>query len=711
MGYTQFNDDVFVIDCWPDTKEKENTLIELIQKVKVYNAPIILAGHHPVKPEIQKLVDYYLYDGDNDILLEKDYKEYGINSDRWSDMGNNKVTNKVKFHHDYAIWITMRNTFNFVKKLGKKYIHFLEYDNLPDEIQYRQSFMEYVTKHDAVVYEYSKDSTKEANPYCATFLFSIRTDIALELVSKINTKEEFFKNKPDRWQLEKVFYQTLKSITNDVYVSKYIANDNELNIYAAWNRNGILKNNARLQTYLCVDDYNQLHIHLISGFSEKPADKDYLVEINYGDYKKFYNLKKGEFYLDRIGTYNKGESVKVFYQGVNIFDELLDMDINEFRHFNKLTKKVNQNTKREVNVFFIDGPFVEIKEENNFLYNVQFINKKTNTIEYELTLKSNHWAKSGKKYFIDWLVKIKGIDNDFNYEYNLDLTDKRVLIAFESKSLGDSLAWMGQVERFRLKHNCKVICSTFQNELFEKQYPEIEFSKPGTAVNNINALYRLGLFYNDKREIDYSKHISDPKKEPLMKVASDILGLEYEECKPKLKKLGKKVQKRVCIAIHGTSQCKYWNNPTGWQDVTDYLKEKGYEVRLLSREENGYMGNKHPKGIVQQKSGPIIDVIKTLQESELFIGISSGLSWLSWASGTPTIIISGFTDADLEPTEDVARLINKDVCNSCWSDYTFDPGDWNWCPVNKGTDKQFECSKEITSDDVIKQINNILFKK
>ena len=709
IKYNQFKDDVFIIDCWLDTKEKENTLIKLIQKVKVYGAPIILAGHYPVSAKIQKMVDYYLYDANNDILLEKDFKEYGVNSDRWSDMGNCKVINKVKFHHDYAIWVTMKNTFDLAKKLGKKYIHFLEYDNLPDEVQFRQSFMEYIRNHDAVVYEYSEGSTKESNPYCSTFIYSIKTDIAFELVNKINTKEEFFKNKPDSWQLEKVFFQNLKKITNSVYVSKYIANENELNIYAAWNRNGILKNGARLQTYLCVDDYNQLHIHLISGFSEKPADKDYLVEINYGNYKKFYNLKKGEFYLDRMGAYVKGERVKVYYQGINIYDELLDTEVNEFKRMNKLTKKVNQNSKRNINVFYIDGPFVEIKEDNDLLYRVQFIDKKTNKIEYELDLKSNHWAKSAKKYFVDWLIKIKGIDNDFYHEQNLNLKDQRVLIAFESKSLGDSLAWMGQVERFRLKHGCKVVCSSFQNDLFEKQYPEIEFSKPGTSVNNINALYRLGLFYNDNREIDYTKHTSDPKKEPLMKVASDILGLEYEEFKPKLKKLGKKTQKRVCIAIHGTSQCKYWNNPSGWQDVTNYLKEKGYEVRLLSREEDGYMGNKHPKGIIQQKSGPIADVIKTLQESELFIGISSGLSWLSWAAGTPTILISGFTDFDLEPTDGVTRLINKNVCNSCWSDYTFDPGDWNWCPVHKGTDKQFECSKEISSDDVIKEINRILF--
>jgi autotransporter strand-loop-strand O-heptosyltransferase len=208
-----------------------------------------------------------------------------------------------------------------------------------------------------------------------------------------------------------------------------------------------------------------------------------------------------------------------------------------------------------------------------------------------------------------------------------------------------------------------------------------------------------------------SKHPSDPRKEPLMKVATDILGISYEEIRPKLPKLGKKKKKMVCIAVHSTAQCKYWNNPTGWQEVVDYLNGNGYEVKLLSREEDGYMGNKNPKGVKQQPKSTTKDLIKVLQESEFFIGISSGLSWLSWASNTPTVIISGFTDEDLEPVDGVIRIINKEVCNSCWSTHEFDAGDWNWCPVNKGTENQFECSKTISGNDVIKKIEKLIINK
>ena len=51
MAYT-FNEDVFVVDCWTDTKEKENILKQLLLKLKVYGCPIVLCGHYPTNPEI-----------------------------------------------------------------------------------------------------------------------------------------------------------------------------------------------------------------------------------------------------------------------------------------------------------------------------------------------------------------------------------------------------------------------------------------------------------------------------------------------------------------------------------------------------------------------------------------------------------------------------------------------------------------------------------
>ena len=252
-----------------------------------------------------------------------------------------------------------------------------------------------------------------------------------------------------------------------------------------------------------------------------------------------------------------------------------------------------------------------------------------------------------------------------------------------------------------------VICSTFHNKLFKDQYPNIKFVEPGSHVKDIYALFRVGVFI-ENNEIDFNKHPVDPTTLPLGKICSDILGIDYVEVQPKLPTFGKEKKKQISIATHSTAQCKYWNNPTGWQEVVNHLVSKGYEVKLLSREDDGYMGNKNPENVTRVRSGSIQNIIKEIQESELFIGTNSGLSWVSWAAGTETIIISGFTDDFLEPKNGVTCIINKDVCHGCWSRHRFDPGDWYWCPEHKDTSRQFECSKQITAEQVIKEIDKLI---
>jgi autotransporter strand-loop-strand O-heptosyltransferase len=703
----KYKEHVFVIDSWPNNESKENDLINLIKKLKTFNIDIVLVGHYPIKPEIQKMVDHYIFDKKNDLLVYDEFETYGVASGRWTSYSNMSIINENEFHHDYAIWETMKNAFNYCKYLNKQYIHFLEYDNDIDIVQYRQSFIERIESKDVILYEYHENSTNDhhLNPFCATFIFSIRTNIALQVIEKYKNKWEYFTNKPKGWQLERTFLHELRLTTNRIEISKYIANNNELNTQAVWNRDNIDRNGAKFQIYLAGDKLtNNLYIHLISGFSVYKADKDYLVEVVYGDIKNFYILKKDEMLFDSIGQYKRGERVKVYYQGVEVFNEMLIKDFDTFYKMNYIEWKISKNPT-EINHHFVDGAYVHLIDQNDDEYNVEYYDNRTEQLIYSVKLKNNWWAKTNKKYFVDWKIIIK--NRNFEKIIYSDYTDKRVLITFESKSLGDTLAWIPYVEAFREKHNAKVVCSTFWNSLFKETYKEIEFIEPGNVVENIYAQYRIGLFKNDNK-INYDYHPNNPLTQPLTKIASDILGLDYVELKPKLKIYNSKKRKIVTIAVHSTSQCKYWNNPNGWQDVVDYLKSKNYEVILLSKEEDGYMGNRNPIGVIQHPPGDIEKVIKVIQESELFIGLSSGLSWLSWACNVPTVLVSGFTDDDLEPKNGVHRVINKNVCHGCWSRHDFNPGDWNWCPEHKGTNRQFECSKQITSEMVIEQINKII---
>lgn len=374
-------------------------------------------------------------------------------------------------------------------------------------------------------------------------------------------------------------------------------------------------------------------------------------------------------------------------------------------------KKNNRNYvegKNSVHVSYIHGPKVEIIGSIDEQYLVQFVNLKTNTIEFQTSIKNNEWAKCNFEYFVQWEIKVLK-DNNLFYSEKLNCENKRIYISLESKALGDTLAWVPYLEKFRKKHNCQLVASTFHNRFFKDVYKNIEFVEPGTVVNNLYAMYSLGLFYDEKGEVRMFKNPQDPKKVPMQQIATDILGLDYKEVKPLIKKPNVERDERlITIAIHGTAQSKYWNNPKGWQEVVDWLNSKGYRVELISKENDGYMGNTHPTGISKLPEGKLEGVIERLSKSRMFIGVGSGLSWLSWATNTPTVLISGFSYNWTEMQDCIRIGAPQGKCAGCFNRVRLDPGDWNWCPDNKGTERQFECTKSITGKMVIEELEKVL---
>jgi autotransporter strand-loop-strand O-heptosyltransferase len=374
----------------------------------------------------------------------------------------------------------------------------------------------------------------------------------------------------------------------------------------------------------------------------------------------------------------------------------------------------NTNTIREVqnkvHFHFVKGPFVEIKGSKSADYKIQFIDNKTGKIHFTSNIKNNCWCRCSIEYFVEWKIVIYENDKLW-YESIYNASDKRVYIAFDSRALGDSLAWFPYVDEFRKKHNCKVITSTFMNDMFIGQYPDIEFVTPGSSVTDLYAMYSVGLFYNEDSTINGLKNPNNFREQTMQKMCSDILGIEYTEIKPKVKQRNINIDndlKQVCIGVFGTAQSKFWNNPTGWQDVVDWLNNRGYTVKLLSKENDDYMGNRYPNGIVKHPNGPIELVMDEMKKSKAFIGIGSGLSWLSWALDVPTVLISGFSYDWAEMQECYRVASPKGKCEGCFNRLRLNAGDWNWCPDHKGTEKQFECTKSITSEMVINELEKFL---
>jgi len=445
---------------------------------------------------------------------------------------------------------------------------------------------------------------------------------------------------------------------------------------------------------------NLTYEHNIPGNFYTP-DLDHLVDQIRDSYENYAYWK--DWYLKRSKEIRQKFSWK--NQAKKAYERLQQIDIKPKKKLPRL----------EVN--FADGPYACLRDaEQEYL--IDFVNQDTGKSEYSVNLQNNHWGKSFHKFFINWDIQVKDKFGEVVTSHKYNAAGKRVYIACGSKSLGDTLAWFPYALEFQNKHKCHVIVSTFWNKFFKNKYPELTFVEPGETVPNIYAMYELGWFYDDNK-LNGFKQPYDPKQFTLQQTATNILGLEYKEVLPKLDYQVKErpwKEKYVCISPHASAGAKYWQHPTGWQDIINHLNSKGYKVVQISKEKHNdswenrkLPQNKSFENIIDATGDhPIEDIINIIHHSELYIGVSSGLAWLSWAIQKPVVMVSGFSSEWTEFSTKIQRIINKNVCNSCFNNFKLDAGDWDWCPIHKDTSRQFECTKKILPESVIEGITRSL---
>jgi len=360
----------------------------------------------------------------------------------------------------------------------------------------------------------------------------------------------------------------------------------------------------------------------------------------------------------------------------------------------------------EIIISYLEGPKVEILGDNDQKYFIEFIDGNTNQVIFSDNITNNMWTTCGRRYYIPWVIKVNGEIVD-----KLDLTDKRVLITLESNSLGDTIAWTPYAVEFAKKHNCKVIMSTFHNEWFKglEAYKDIEFMELGSSTPCV-AVYRIGWFKDDKGLWNNKeKHPNQVNLYPMQQTATDILGLDYKELNYGLNfQKGKRPLKGkyVVIGPHSTAGCKEWPHHN-WITLVKLLNQSGYQVVTLTKHKLDI------PGAINSWNQPFESVANYMLHADLFIGLSSGLAWFNWGLGKKTVMINGFTSAEHEFQSKVVRVRNESVCNSCWvnPNFSFDPGDWDWCPIWKGTDKQHICMKSVSPTQVYNKVKQILNSK
>jgi len=663
--------DVFIIDCYPDKGQRITELISIIEKLKKFNLPIALVSHYPIPDNIQKDVDYVFYDKNN-ILADN----WTLN--RWVANEDVKVIGKCKTpYHAAACYSSL---YNGVKALNDRFdwAHFVEFDLDADFALYLKEVEKRKQSCKFICFDYP---TKHKEGGIITNLMSFDLSYVNDKLPRITSWKEYIDIHKDDVEKTKRIYEAT---------------------FEMWFRTRLISSGIMKDAYILSNDIREKiikNLNLVSMIEVDPEQYIYIVETTEGKIVEFtYNRKTAEI-EHKIRERREDDVINARFK---FRDDRVKCpvwnDADTPEDWKKEEKKDSEESilDDEIHVSFADGCKIEILGDTKDDYRVRFIDKDTQMIIHQGVIKPNHWISPSPRYYVNWRIEIDRNDKPWA-EYELDLENSRVVVHLDSKALGDTIAWFPYVQEFKEKHNCKhFYVSTFWNKLFKPEYPDLRFVDPGTFGGEV--FYSVGC-----RDNDYNCNKNNWRLIPLQQVATDYLGLDFHEVRPRIHVTEPDaVPERPYVAIseHSTLLCKRWHYPHAWERIIEYIKSKGLDVMVVSREKTNL------KGVIDKTDSTINQTINNIYHSKFFIGVGSGLSWLAWALNKPVILISGFSDPISEMTDCIRITPPEGVCHGCYNDikHVYDRGNWMWCPRNK----KFECSRMIKPEVVMKEIDKLL---
>lgn len=274
--------------------------------------------------------------------------------------------------------------------------------------------------------------------------------------------------------------------------------------------------------------------------------------------------------------------------------------------------------------------------------------------------------------------------------------NKVILLHLDSFCLGDTICFSSLLDLFVDYHKPKyVYVSTFFPHLLVSTNPKYEFIKANQdKFYEVDKLLDVGY---DKKKISHTFG-------GMFYAAKDTMKLPQNTKPGKPPVIPKKrnvIENKVTIGPETIKEISQWNynGNQGWQEVVNALHNGFFSVYNVSYENTMNLQN-----VIGIHGHDDINVaIDHIISSRFFVGLSSGLSWLAWAYDVPVVMISNFTRKENE--FECYRVDNTSICNSCFNIF---PNIKSKCPLFLGTERENECHKLITPQDVISKINEVL---
>jgi len=129
LNLEEYTKELVVIGTYPDTLARQNLTLDCIASVKKLGRPIMLVSHYPVAIDLQKMVDYYVYDQHNPLTHHSYYNRFTRNTDEYS------VEMRIDGDSNQSLTVltNLINAGKAAKDFGYTKMFYITFDHIIDE--------------------------------------------------------------------------------------------------------------------------------------------------------------------------------------------------------------------------------------------------------------------------------------------------------------------------------------------------------------------------------------------------------------------------------------------------------------------------------------------------------------------------------------------------------------------------------------------------
>jgi hypothetical protein len=230
--------DLIIITSYCDTFEKEEVLRNLVSQINSKKSffDVLLISHTTIPQDIQKKVNYFIYDEKNELLSEWEYllMPYFI-----PENGRKIISSFVYSYNTHlTIWRMLILANSFAKNMGYKIVHHIEFDSSLEDFSEFENNSLILEKFDVVVY---MNNIGVSRPYLFGSFQSYRLDkLPLSLLEYNSDEIKNLIKKSNNKMPELMFYDLLNHNSKVFEKKREVLNNNRFGLsHIEWNSKNV----------------------------------------------------------------------------------------------------------------------------------------------------------------------------------------------------------------------------------------------------------------------------------------------------------------------------------------------------------------------------------------------------------------------------------------------------------------------------------------